>query len=196
MSLTFANKITVCRILAVPFLVAVVLYYSPLRDYLRYVALGIFLFAVISDVIDGYIARTRHQKTKAGAILDPLADKVLLMSTFICLYKMGVHFPAIHFPLWLVVAVISRDAILLVGAMLIYLIHGDLSIEPTRWGKTSTFFQVLTVIGMLLQQSTWAGTTLLWSVTIFFTVISGVDYIRNGIKLLNLPAGQITAGPK
>jgi cardiolipin synthase len=196
MSLTFANKITVCRILAVPFLVAVVLYYSPQRDYLRYVALGIFLFAVISDVIDGYIARTRHQKTKAGAILDPLADKVLLMSTFICLYKMGVQFSAIHFPLWLVVAVISRDAILLVGAMLIYLIHGDLSIEATRWGKTSTFFQVLTVIAMLLQQSTWVSTTLLWAITVFFTVISGVDYIRNGIKLINIPAGQIASGSK
>ncbi len=90
MSLTFANKITICRILAVPFFIATVLYYSPQRDHLRYAALGIFLFAVISDVIDGYIARTRHQKTRAGAILDPLADKLLLISATGCFDRLRV----------------------------------------------------------------------------------------------------------
>ena len=187
MSLTFANKITLCRILAVPFFIATVLYYSPDRDYLRYVALGIFSFAVISDVIDGYIARTRHQKTQAGAILDPLADKLLLMSAFICLYKIGEDFSQFHFPLWLVVAVISRDAILLIGALLIYLICGSLSIEATFWGKASTFFQVFTILGMLLQLSTL---TFVWYFTIVFVVISGVDYIRKGIKWINDVSAQ------
>src|SRR3989338_2065947 len=112
MGLTFANKITIVRIVAVPFFIATVLYYSPEENYLRYVALGIFLFAVISDVIDGYIARTRDQKTRAGAILDPLADKLLLISAFICLYKIGIQLGEIHFPVWFVVAVISRDVIL------------------------------------------------------------------------------------
>ena len=142
MSLTFANKITIGRILAVPFFIATVLYYSPQRDHLRYVALAIFLFAVISDVIDGYIARTRHQKTQAGAILDPLADKLLLISAFICLYKIGTHFPQDRFPIWFIVTVISRDAILLMGSMILYILHGDLSIEATRWGKVTTFFPV------------------------------------------------------
>ena len=86
MGLTFANKVTVGRILLVPFFIATVLYLSDSRPNLRYIALGLFLLAVISDVIDGYIARTHHQKTKAGAILDPLADKILLISAFICLY--------------------------------------------------------------------------------------------------------------
>jgi len=193
MPLTFANKITICRILAVPFLIATLLYYSPERDHLRMVALVIFLFAVISDIVDGYVARTRHQKTPAGVILDPLADKLLLISVFLCLYKIGPDLPVVGFPLWLVVAVISRDVILLMGASIIYITNGNFLIEATRWGKTSTFFQVATVIALLLQL---AGMEWLWVVTVFFVIISGIDYIRNGIKLLNLagaPAGATAA---
>ena len=182
MSLTFANKVTICRILSVPFFIWSVLYYAPERDYLRYVALGIFLFAVVSDVIDGYIARTRHERTTAGAVLDPLADKILLVSAFLCLYKVGVDFPGFRFPLWLVVPVISRDVILLVGATLLYIMQGNLSMEATKWGKISTFFQVLAVLGMLLQLS---ASKVIWYLVIVFTVISGVDYLRNGIRLIN-----------
>ena len=185
MGLTFANKITVGRILAVPFFIAAVLYYSPERDYLRYAALGIFLFAVISDVVDGYIARTRNQKTRAGAILDPLADKILIISAFLSLYKIGVYFPGpvpVQFPIWLVVAVISRDVTLLLGSMIIHLVRGEFNVNPTRWGKITTFFQVFCVIGVLLQ---WPFSLILRNVTVVFTVISGIGYIRDGIKILN-----------
>jgi len=186
LKLNFANRITICRILAVPFFIAVVLYYSPERDYLRNVALGIFLFAGISDVIDGYIARTRHEKTQAGAILDPLADKLLLISAFICLYKVGGQLPLTHFSLWFVVTVISRDAILLIGALLIFMVHGQMFVKITKWGKISTFFQVIAVLGMLLQ---WPLLNLIWYITVVFAVISGIDYIRYGIRVLNLPRG-------
>jgi CDP-diacylglycerol--glycerol-3-phosphate 3-phosphatidyltransferase len=184
MALTFANKITIVRILAVPFFIATVLYYSPQRDYFREVALAIFLFAVVSDVIDGYIARRHRQKTKAGAILDPVADKLLLISAFLCLYKVGVYFEVVRFPVWLVVTMISRDVILLLGAMIIQIVHGDIDIVPTIWGKASTFFQVFCVIGMFLQ---WFFSPVLWLVTMVFAIISGVDYIRSGIKVLNTP---------
>ena len=187
MALTFANKVTIGRILAVPIFIAIVLYYSPQRDYLRYWALGIFLLAMITDMVDGYIARTRQQKTRAGAILDPLADKMLLMSAFICLYKIGVFFSIVHFPVWLVVGVISRDVILLLGAMLIYLVHGQLSLAPSQWGKASTLFQALSIIGMLLQ---WPDFLELWYVTIVLTTVSGVGYIYNGIKVLNAPSAK------
>lgn len=183
MPLTFANKITICRIVLVPFFIAALFYYSPEKEYLRYLALGIFLFAVISDVIDGYIARTRHQKTKAGAILDPLADKILLMSAFICLYKIGVFLEAIRLPMWLVLAVISRDVILLLGAMIMHLLHIDFPIDPTRWGKATTFFQIVCVLGILVQ---WPFSQWFWYVTFVLTLISGIDYIRKGIKMLNL----------
>lgn len=183
MPLTFANKITICRILAVPFLIATLLYYSPERDYLRIVSLVIFLFAVISDVIDGYVARTMRQKTPAGIILDPLADKLLLISAFLCLYWIGADLPVVRFPLWMVVAVISRDVILIIGATLIYIFQGKFLVEATRWGKISTFCQVATVIMLLLQRP---NMDFLWYATTFFVIVSGVDYIRQGIKLLNL----------
>ena len=182
MALTLANKVTVGRILIVPFFIATVLYYCPEREFLRLVALGLFLTAVISDVIDGYIARTRHQKTKAGAILDPLADKLLLMSAFLCLYQVGNYFPTIRFPMWLVVALISRDVILLLGAMIIQLISGRLQVVPNRWGKATAFFQIICVLGILLQIQ-WSS--MVWGATLFVTTISGIVYIKEGIKILN-----------
>ena len=187
MALTFANKVTIGRILVVPFFIATILYYSWDREYLRFIALGFFLFAVISDVIDGYIARTRQQKTKAGAILDPLADKLLLISAFVFLTIQGRMFSSVQFPLWIVVAVISRDVILLLGAMIIHLVQGDLTITPTRWGKAATFFQVIGILAVLLQ---WKVPTLLWYVTAGLTVISGLGYIRKGIKILNDSTGK------
>ncbi len=182
MGLSFANKVTILRILAVPFFIATLLYYMPEREYLRQVALGIFLLAVISDVIDGYVARTHHQKTKAGTILDPLADKLLLISAFICLYKIRALLGPVRFPLWVVLSVISRDIILLLGAMIIYLVHGNLDIVPTRWGKAATFFQILCIFGILLQIN---FSFVVWYAAVILTFISGVGYIRKGIKVLN-----------
>lgn len=182
MSLTFANKLTICRVLAVPFFIATVLYYSPDQDYLRFVAMGIFLFAVVLDILDGYVARRFHQKTKAGAILDPLADKILLISAYICLYKVGVLFGTVRFPIWLVVAVISRDVVLLLGSMVIRLVNGDIAIHPTAWGKMTVFFQVLAVFGVLLQRRFFS---VFWYVILALVVVSGVDYIRKGVKELN-----------
>ncbi|MBI3601418.1 MAG: CDP-alcohol phosphatidyltransferase family protein [Candidatus Omnitrophica bacterium] len=182
MSLTFANKVTVGRILLVPFFIATVLSLSPERPYLRWVALGLFLTAVISDVIDGYIARMHHQKTKAGAILDPLADKMLLISAFTCLYIRRGNFEEIVFPLWFVVAIISRDIILLLGAMIIQLITGQLEIEANRSGKTTAFLQIVCILGMLLQ---WSFTRIFWYMALIATIISGVIYIKEGIKLIN-----------
>ena len=182
MTLSFANRVTICRILAVPIFIVTVVYYSPDKEYLRLLALGIFLVAVISDIIDGYIARTRQQKTKAGSLLDPLADKLLLISAFICLYKIDGLLGEVKFPLWLVLSVISRDVILLIGAGIIYLVHGKLNIAPSKWGKATTFFQILCIFGVLLQIEC---SHFAWYLAFIFTLISGVGYIREGIKVLN-----------
>ena len=182
MSLTFANKVTIGRILAVPFFIATVLYYSPERDYLRWVALGIFLFAGISDIVDGYVARRWHQKTQAGTLLDPLADKFLVISAYICLYIVGNRLPSVQFPLWLVVIVISRDVILVIGSALIYMLSGRLRVDVAKWGKIATFLQDVTIIGMLVQ---WHLSLALWYLTAGFTLVSGLNYIRNGIKIMN-----------
>lgn len=182
MGLTLANKITVGRIVLVPLFIATVLNYSPAQDRLRYFALAFFLVAVISDVIDGYIARRYYQKTRAGAILDPLADKLLLISAFLCLYIIGRDLPVFRFPVWLVVTLISRDVILLLGALIIQAMTGKLSIEANRWGKATAFFQTLCVLGMLLQVDV---SRFLWPGAAVLTVISGLVYIREGIKILN-----------
>ena len=184
MSLTLANKITIARILAVPFFITAVLSYTPKQDYLRYVALGVFLFAVLSDVVDGYVARTYHQKTQIGAIIDPLADKVLLISAFICLYAIAGQL-AMDFPIWLVVGVLSRDFILVVGSVLIFMFHGKLGVHVSVWGKATTFFQGICVVGLLLQ---WPWTSIFWYAAFVLTVISGVDYFWRGFNLLNTAA--------
>lgn len=180
--LTLASKITVCRILIVPVFIATVLYYSPDQDYLRFAALGVFALALALDILDGYLARRLHQETRAGALLDPLADKILLISAYICLYKVGILFDAVRFPIWLVVAVISRDVILLLGFMVIRLNNGEIAIKPTGGGKMTVFFEAMGVIGILLQ---WPWSPLIWPVVMVFVVVSGIDYIYKGIKILN-----------
>ncbi len=182
MSLTFANKVTIGRILLVPFFIATVLSFSPERSYLRWIALGLFLIAVISDIIDGYIARTFHQKTKAGAILDPLADKVLLISAFICLYIRRGSFEEFVFPLWFVVAIISRDMILILGASIVQLMTGRLDIAANRSGKITAFLQIVCILGMLLQ---WKITEVFWYLALIATIVSGIIYIKKGIQAIN-----------
>ena len=182
MGLTFANKVTVGRILLVPFFIATVLYLSPERPYLRWVALGLFLTAVISDIIDGYIARTHHQKTPAGAILDPFADKILLISAFVCLYIKRAQFEVISFELWFVIAIISRDVILLLGSMIIQLTTGRLNISANKSGKTTAFFQIVCVLGILLQLE---FTRIFWYIALVLTFVSGIIYIKEGIKAIN-----------
>ena len=182
MGLTLANKVTVGRIVIVPLFIATVLNYSPGRDELRLMSTVLFLIAVISDVVDGYIARRYYQKTRAGAILDPLADKLLLISALVCLCIIGRDLPVFHFPIWLVVILISRDIILLLGSLIIQSMTGQLKIEANRWGKITAFLQVLTVLGMLMQLK---ASEYLWPFAVVATIISGLIYIREGIKILN-----------
>ena len=181
MPLTVASRITIFRILLIPFFIATVLYYQPRSDFFRFVALGIFLTAAFSDLLDGYIARRFQQTSDVGAMLDPLADKVLLMSAFICLYKVGIHFEAIRFPVWLVVAVISRDVMLLIGSAVIQLIHGKFKVQPTPWGKLNTFVQACCIVGVLLQ---WPYSVIFWYITLVLTIVTGIDYLRKGFNIL------------
>ncbi|MFQ5681279.1 MAG: CDP-diacylglycerol--glycerol-3-phosphate 3-phosphatidyltransferase [Candidatus Omnitrophota bacterium] len=180
--MTFANKVSIFRIISIPFFLASVLYYGPGRDFLRYVALGVFFLAAVSDFIDGYIARVKKQKTKFGSIIDPLADKLLLTTSFVCLYVQGDIYPGMRLPLGVVLVVISRDVIILIGAMIIYIMRQDLNVQPSYWGKFTTFSQMLTVIMLLLRINT---VHIVWGVAVFFTVLSGMDYLRKGVLLLS-----------
>lgn len=178
--MNFANKISTFRILIVPFFASSLIYYYfyPQKNYLRVVALAIFMLGVISDAVDGYIARKSRQHSPAGLILDPLGDKLLLISAFICLC----FFPApIKFPIWVTIIIISRDAVILLGALLIFIMKQKMDILPTRWGKLTTIFQMASVISVLVQ---WSYSFVFWWLAAFFTVISGIDYIRRGFKTL------------
>lgn len=177
--MNFANKISTFRILSVPFFIASIIYYTPERSYLKFVALVIFSLGVISDAVDGYIARKSGEYSKAGLVLDPLGDKLLLMSAFISL-SLKSEF-AIHFPMGVVFIVISRDLIILLGALVIYIVKQDINISPTRWGKLTTTFQMFSVIAVLLQL---VFAPVLWWIAVFFTLLSGVDYVRRGFKTL------------
>lgn len=171
-----ANKISIGRILIIPFFIAAVLYGK-----LNWAA-AIFIIAVASDALDGYIARVKGQRTELGALLDPIADKLLLVSAFIsfALVKNLPHH--LKLPPYVPIIVISRDFFMGLGCLVIYVIKGKLEIKPTWLGKVTTFLQMMTVAALLFRFP-YTGT--LWIIMIVFTILSGLDYLRRGSKFLN-----------
>ena len=186
--MNIANKISAFRILSVPFFIACLVYYTPEKEYLRNLALAIFILGVISDGLDGFIARKAKMQSKAGLILDPLGDKLLLMSAFIFLSPMSRL--GLKFPLWVSFIVISRDLIIIMGAVVIYMVKQSLDVYPTKWGKFTTTFQMLSVISVLLQ---WELSVFIWWFAVIFTIISGIDYVKRGFKILYATDNRRTA---
>ena len=177
--MNIANKISTFRILSVPFFIACLVYYTPEKHYLINLAVLIFILGVISDGLDGFIARKAKLQSKAGLILDPLGDKLLLMSAFIFLSPISKL--SLHFPLWVSFIVISRDVIIIIGAVVIYMVKQSLDVHPTKWGKLTTTFQMLSVVFVLLQCKLAA---FIWWVAVIFTIVSGIDYVKRGFKIL------------
>lgn len=181
--MNIANKVTTFRFLVIPFFIAALLYYKPERDYLRFVALGIFMLAVVSDGLDGYLARIRKEQTKVGSILDPLADKLLLVISLVCLYVIRNNFPQnVQLPLWFVLVAITRDVLIILGSSVVYIAHAGFDVIPSKMGKLTTFFQMLVVIAILIN---FAFSNIIWYFAAIFTVLSGLGYLRRGQRLLN-----------
>lgn len=180
--LTLANKLSIGRILLVPVFIATMLYYTPEKDYLRLLAIGILLVAIFSDALDGYIARVKGERTKLGTFLDPLADKLLLISAFICLSIVKTLPAQLKLAPWIVIIVISRDVIIVLGSAIVYMINGKLNISPTRLGKITAALQMLTVLMLLLKLAIFYPIAYLM---ILFTLLSGLDYIRIGGRLFS-----------
>jgi cardiolipin synthase (CMP-forming) len=172
--MNIANKISLFRLLSVPFFIAC-LYYSPGRPAFRVIALIVFLMAVLSDAIDGFIARKIGQKSQAGLVLDPLADKILLLSAFVSLYILN------DIPFWAVLIVITRDVLILLGCVVIYLVKQNINIYPSQWGKLTTTFQMFSVVSFLL--NLWFADAILW-IAVFCTLVSGALYVRKGFFIL------------
>lgn len=182
--MTTANKITVIRILLVPMFVLQVLYYVRSgQEWHRLVAILAFAVAAISDGVDGYIARHYNQRSELGAVLDPLADKLLLVAGIVLLsLNNGAALPRI--PLWLTVTILSRDLLLLIGLGLLHYLNCQVAVRPVFVGKIATVLQMICVIWGLLK---WPGNWLFyWSLAAaVFTGVSGLIYIWLGIRRLS-----------
>jgi len=184
-TLNLANRISLARIVLVPFFVMALFYSSTENKFLKYLPVIIFSAAMLTDFLDGIIARGLMQKTDLGKILDPFADKVLIITAYICLSFMHYGSGKIHLPVWVPVIIISRDIILIIGAALLLAFGRKLNLRPSKIGKVTTFFQMSTIIALLLY---YPHTYILWNIASILTVISGVIYIIQGSKLFNEPA--------
>jgi cardiolipin synthase (CMP-forming) len=182
--MTTANKITIFRILLIPFFVVQVLYYTQNGHELhRLLSIVSFAAASILDGVDGYIARRYNQRSELGAILDPLADKLLLVSGVILLSFD--HRPFLgSVPLWLTGTIIGRDILLLTGLIVIQITVGKVAVRPRILGKVATVLQMVVVVWILLKwdQSWLYGWTLGAGVC---TGISGLLYLWDGTRQLS-----------
>src|SRR5713101_9652475 len=190
--MTTANKITVVRILMIPAFVTMAIYYGqssqrhdPL-EWQRFAAIAIFLLAAVSDGLDGYIARRYKQRSELGAILDPIADKGLLLSGIITLSISNwseVDPEYGRFPAWFPVLVITRDAVILVGSGILHLLNGRVQVKPSWTGKVATVLQMAAIAWVMLQLH---FLPLLYIVIAagLFTFISGLIYVMDGVRQL------------
>ncbi len=190
--ITLATKITIARILGIPVFILMMIYYKmslaagdPMELY-RHVALVLFIVMAATDALDGYLARSRDEETRLGAILDPLADKALLLSAIILLTRPSMPSLTPQFPVWFTLIVISRDVALLTGSYVIHWLTGHVDVQPRITGKVATFFQMAAIIAALIPLP---YTLFIWLAVIAaaFTLISGLQYIVDGTRQVERP---------
>jgi cardiolipin synthase len=189
--MTTANKITIVRIAMIPVFVLMAIYYgesvqrSDPIEWQRFAAIVIFLVAAASDGLDGYVARRYNQRSALGVILDPIADKGLLLSGIITLSITNwSEDPAYgKFPLWFPVLVITRDVVILVGSAILHLLNGKVRVRPSWTGKVATVLQMVAIAWVMLQ---FRFIPLFYIVVAagVFTFVSGVIYVMDGIRQL------------
>ena len=198
--MTTANKITIARILVIPVFVMMAIYYgrgvsrgTP-KEWQHMVVIALFLGAAASDGIDGYIARRFNQKSQLGVILDPIADKGLLLAAIITLSFSNWTY---EFPLWFPVLVIARDAVIVIGTVVLHFLIGKVQVKPSWIGKTATAFQMTAIACVLLQFNLFHYPITVFNGVFdlnfldipivlagFFTLVSGIRYVMDGIQQL------------
>jgi cardiolipin synthase (CMP-forming) len=182
-NLTFANQLTLLRIILIPAFVLLVVYGQ------LGAALLVFIIAGVTDALDGLIARLAGQGTSLGAWLDPMADKLLLVSTFIVLTVPSVPLTN-HLPLWLTISVISRDIVIIGVVAIVNLAVGPRTFRPSLLGKTATATFIVTNVvvmyfnyrretSVLVDAGVWLSLAL--------TLGSAADYFFRLRKLINEP---------
>jgi cardiolipin synthase len=196
---TTANKVTISRIMLIPFFVVEMLNYVKTGNEVhRFAGLLTFAVAAILDGVDGYIARHYNQMSELGTILDPLADKLLLVSGVVLLSFD--HRPLLgQFPLWFAGTIIGRDIVILIGMVVIHMTAGKVTARPHVIGKIATVLQMISVLWLLLQWDAAFGEnwTLLWTAAAAgLTGLSGIFYVLNGMRQLSAsPRSSATQPP-
>ena len=197
MKLNLANKLTIFRIILVP-IMAIIPYLNLQGDFLGmplmyFIMELIFIVASITDKLDGYIARSRNQVTTFGKFLDPLADKILVLTAMVLLVELG------KIPAWIPVIVLARE-FLVSGYRLVAVEKGGKVIAASIWGKLKTVTQMLAIILVMFDKNAFWDcfrggltgvdfginlvATLLLLISTFATIFSGIDYMKNGKDLL------------
>jgi len=174
--LTTANQLTILRIVFIPVFIILLTYgWNGL-------ALLIFVTAGVTDVLDGIIARRFGQKTSVGTVLDPLADKLLMVTSIVILSLPQMDFPNL-LPRWLTILLISRDALMMLVALIIVLMVGWRFFKPSIYGKASTVLQVITVLAVLYcnwLEEVVPQLSILYYITGGLTAFSGLHYLITG----------------
>ncbi len=170
---TLPNLLTFARLVALPFLINAIVEGEHLQ------AFAIFFAAAVSDFVDGFLARHFNMASPLGALLDPIADKLFLVSTFI-VFAMKSTPTNIHIPLWLVFMTVGRDVLIVVVALVMALSLGIKSFPPTFLGKANTFAEISTVVAILMnnidRMPAWVA-DVCFPVTALLTIASGIHYV-------------------
>jgi len=199
--LTLATKVTIVRILGTPIFILLMVYYmNSLKQgldmgSLRAAAFSIFLLVALTDGLDGYLARRRHEVTELGRILDPLADKFFMLSAVILFTRPSLPALQPQFPVWFMLLLISRDMIVVGGSALLRYYQGSVQVSPRWSGKLAVCLQMICVgcaVGHLFEALfgwlvAFAGT---------FTVISGIQCVFDGVRQVAQPGAIPRANSK
>jgi cardiolipin synthase len=174
--LNLANFFTLLRLVLVPFIISDIVNGHHIH------ALVLFFAAALTDVVDGALARSSSGSTRTGAYFDPIADKCLMSGVFLALWAADIV------PGWFVALIFARDIYILLWALAALALTEVRTFPPTRWGKLSTFVQIVTAICWMVRNA-WPApvfeaisSTMLW-VCVAFTLASGLDYTWRGVHL-------------
>lgn len=184
MRLTAANQITLLRMLLIPLFVILLVYGRPGW------ALAVFAFAGLTDLLDGLIARMTRQRTSLGAWLDPMADKLLLVTTFVVLSVPQTDL-VVRFPLWLTILVISRDVVIVITVAIVNIVMGVRTFRPSIWGKIATGTYLVTCVVVMwfnyLGRDSVVVHIGVWC-SLVITLVSGFHYIWHASRIINEPS--------
>ena len=179
--LTVANQLTFLRILLIPLFVLLLLYDYPGG------ALLVFVIAGLTDALDGLIARRAHQRTSLGAWLDPMADKLMLVTAFVVLTLPGMALTN-HMPLWLTILIISRDVVIVGVVAIVNLAIGPRTFRPSVWGKLATATYILTAVVFMYfnyRRDMSVLIDVMVALSLAVTLVSSGDYFVRMRRLIN-----------